>query len=102
MGGADFFLGSSFEWNWLPDRNLSVQVSQQVFTEHTASRFGLKDCNCVPLMTPYRSGCPTDSIPDPDPDNPDYPEYPDYPDLPKFKAAYQYIFGLITWLAIPT
>ena len=42
-------------------------------------------------MTPYRSGCPIDSIPDPDPDD---------PDLPKCKAAYQSICRSINWLSI--
>ena len=82
MKDVDFSLGSSFEWNHRPDGNLSVHVSQQAFSEHTASRFGLEDCNRVPLMIPYRSGCPIDSIPDPDPDD---------PDLPKRKASYQSI-----------
>ena len=44
-------------------------------------------------MTPYCSGLPIDSIPDPDPDN---------PDLLKHKAAYHSIYRLINWLAIPT
>ena len=93
MGDADFFLGSSFEWNRRPYGNLSVHVSQKEFSEHTAPRFGLKYCNWVPLVTPYFSGCPIDSIPDPDPDD---------PDLPKCKATYQSICGSINWLAILT
>ena len=86
MGDYDFFLGSSLECNRRPDRNLSVRVSQQSFAEHTAYCFGLKDCNRVPLMTPYHSGFPIDSIYDTDPDN------PDNPDLPKRKSTYQSIF----------
>ena len=58
MGDANFFLGSSFEWNRRPGGHLSVHVSQQAFVEHASSCFRIKDCNWVPLMTPYRSGCP--------------------------------------------
>ena len=91
MGDEDFFLGSSFEWNWHPDGNISVHVYQQNNSKHTASHFGLKYCNHAPLMTPYISGCPIDYIPDPDPDN---------PDLTKYKAAYQYIYESVNWLDI--
>ena len=91
MVNAEFFLVSSFECNRRPDVHLSVHVSQQAFSDHTASHFRLKDCNQVTLITPYRSGCPIDSIPDHDPDK---------PDLPKCKAAYQSICGLINWITI--
>ena len=70
-----------------------VHVFHQACTEDTASRFGLKDCNWVPHMTPYSSGCHIDSIPDPEPED---------PDLPKRKATYQSICGSMNWLAIST
>ena len=82
MGDANFFLVSSFKWNRRTNGHLSVHVYQQAFDEHTVSHFGLEDCNRVPLMTPYRSECPLDSIPNPNPDD---------PDLPKRKATYQSI-----------
>ena len=63
------------------------------FSDHTASRFFLKYCNRVPLMTTYRSGFPINSIPNLDPDN---------PNLPKRKATYQSICGSINWLSIST
>ena len=91
MGDADNFLRSSFKWNLRPDGNLSVHVSQQASAEHTASRFGLEGYNWVPLVTPYHSGCPIDSIPYLEPYN---------HDLTKRKASYQYICGSINWLAI--
>ena len=56
IGNVDFFLGSSFKWNWCPDVNISVHISQQSFAKNTTFCFSLKDCNRVPLMTPYRSG----------------------------------------------
>ena len=74
MGDANFSLGLSFEWNRRHDGHLSVHISQQEFYEHTAYLFGLEDCNRVPLMTPYRLGCPIDSIPDPDPEDPNLPK----------------------------
>ena len=55
MGDAEFFLESSFECNIRPNVHLLVHVSQQAFGEHTASHFGLEDCNRVPLMTTYYS-----------------------------------------------
>ena len=96
MGDTDFFLGSSLEWNHRPDGQLSAQVSQQVFTKHTASCFVLEDRNRVPLMTPYRLGCPIDSTPDPNPIDSNDPE------PPKRKSTYQSICGYINWLAIST
>ena len=93
MGDADFFPGSSFKCNRRPEGNLSVHVPKKQFTEHTTSRFSLKDCNCVALTTPYCSGCPIYSIPDPNPDD---------PDPPRHKDVYQSICGLINWLSILT
>ena len=93
MCDADFFLISSFKWNRSPDKKISVHVSQQAFSKHTASCFGLKDRNRVPLMNPYRLGYPIDSIPNPE---------PEYPDLPKCKDVYQSIYESINWLAIST
>ena len=93
MGNADFSLGSSYQWNCYSDGNLSVHVSQQVFTNHIISWFGLEACNHVPPMTPYRSGWPIDSTTDPDTDE---------PDLPKHKASYQSICISNNWLAILT
>ena len=93
MGDAYLFLRSSFKWNQSPDRHLSVHVYQQAFSGDTASLFGLKDCNGVTLMTPYRSGCPIDSISDSDPND---------PKLLKCKSTYQYIWVSINWIAIST
>ena len=93
MGDAEFFLGSSFEWNCRPDGNLSIHVSQQAFDKNTTSHFRLKDCNRVPLMNPYHSGCPIDSIPNTDPDG---------PYLLKCKAVYQSICKSIKLISILT
>ena len=96
MGDTNFFLGSSFECNCRTNGHLLFHVSQQSFSKYTASRFRLEDCNRVPLVTPYRLGCPIDSTPDPNPIDSNDPE------PPKRKSTYQSICGYINWLAIST
>ncbi|KAL7516707.1 hypothetical protein ACHAWX_001691 [Stephanocyclus meneghinianus] len=71
MGPVDWFLGPAFTWRCHEDGNLSVLLSQSVFTEYTAHRFAVNRIKPVPNTTPYRSGLPIDSIPNAPPNNPD-------------------------------
>ena len=93
MGDADLFLSTNFEFVRHSDGNLSVHLSQQAFVEHTAAQLRLKDCNHTPIITPYRPGCPIDSIL--------YPEKDD-PDLTCRTKEFQSLTGSINWLAVST
>lgn len=89
--GAEFFLGSSFEWSTQPDGHLSVYIHQKAFAEHTAAQCGLSKYNTSTYMRPYWSGLPINSITPPDPDNPNLPEH---------TKDYQSICISINWLAV--
>lgn len=93
MGPVDYFLGTAFTWKRHDDGHLSVLLSQSAFTEFTAHRFAVDRINPVPHMTPYRSGIPIDSIPNPPKDD---------PDQKRRTKIYQSIVGCINWLATCT
>eukprot|EP00804_Cyclotella_cryptica_P002399 CCRYP_004096-RA/>CCRYP_004096-RA protein AED:0.22 eAED:0.22 QI:0/0/0/1/0/0/3/0/917 len=93
MGPVDWFLGTAFTWKKDKDGNLSVFLSQSAFTEYTAHRFAIDRINPTPHMTPYRSGIPIDSIPNPPKGD---------PDLKRRTKIYQSIVGCINWLATCT
>jgi len=93
MGDVDYFPCTAFIWlRHDKDNPVSVHLTQTVFTEFSAHRFGV-DRMRVPNMTPYRSGISIDSIPSPDPSD---------PDLPRRTKVYQRIVGSINWLATGT
>jgi hypothetical protein len=93
MGPVDWFLGTAFTWKRHSDGHLSVLLSQSAFTEYTAHRFAVDRINPVPHMTPYRSGIPIDSIPNPPKGD---------PDQKRRTKIYQSIVGCINWLATCT
>ena len=93
MGDVDYFLGTAFQWTRLPEDHVSVHMTQTAFTEHTAHCFGVDNMNCIPNVTPYRSGLPIDSIANADPND---------PDLARQTKVYQGIVGSINWLATCT
>ena len=90
MVDLDYFLGTEFTWIHHKDVNISVHLCQSELTEFTAHRFLVQSVNKVPIMTPYRSGLPIDSIPPVDTLN---------PDLPRQRQVYQSIVGCINCLA---
>ena len=93
MGAVDYFLGTSFTWQHLPQGHLAVHLCQSAFTEFTAHRFGVTQYNRTPNMTPYRSGYPIDSI---------APQDADDPDLARRTKVYQGIIRSTNWLATCT
>jgi hypothetical protein len=93
MGDVDYFLGTAFTWMKHEDGHLSVHLCQSAFIEYLAHRFALTNFVPVPNMTPYRSGMPIDSIPNPDPKEPDFK---------RRRKIYQSIVGCINWLATCT
>ena len=63
MGTVNWFLGTYFEWPSHQDGALSVHLSQEAYAQHIAEKHHLSGLNYNPRATPYRSGCPIDSIP---------------------------------------
>ena len=63
MGTVNWFLGTHFEWSSHQDGALSVHLSQEAYAQHIVEKHRLSGLNYNPRATPYRSGCPVDSIP---------------------------------------
>jgi hypothetical protein len=63
MGEAEWFLGKKFFWSRTSDGNVHCQLSQEGYAATIVEEMGLSNANKTPLMTPYRSGFPIDTIP---------------------------------------
>ena len=63
MGDAEFFLGIKFDWVFSPDGHLDCRLSQEAYANVIVDAMGLADASVSPKMTPFRSGCPIDTIP---------------------------------------
>jgi hypothetical protein len=62
MGKVSWFLGCKYEWENLPNGNLTVSITQTVKAEDMIDTHGMKGCN--PVDSPYMSGYTIDKIPD--------------------------------------
>ena len=62
MGEVSWFLGCKYEWETLPDGNLTVSITQTARAEEMIEDHGLSDCN--PVRSPYKSGAHIDRVPD--------------------------------------
>jgi len=69
MGTVSHFLGIKFQWR-LTENNVKVHLSQEAFSENLIQQAGLSSESTTVTRTPYRSGCPVDSLPDFIPPNP--------------------------------
>ena len=63
MGEAEWFLGTKFDWSRTSDGNVHCRLSQEGYAATIVEEMGLSNANKTPLMTPYRSGFPIDTIP---------------------------------------
>ena len=91
MGAVSWFLGSSYEWHFLPNGKLTCHISQQAYTESLVEKFDMVDSN--PARSPYRSGLPIDRIPRDDV----------HPDNKKaLVKEYQSLMGGLIWLVTNT
>jgi hypothetical protein len=66
LGEAEWFLGMKFDWSHLNDGSVQCRISQEGYTATIAREMGLTTANKNPLMTPFRSGLPVDTIPSED------------------------------------
>ncbi len=93
MGQVSHFLGIEFSWLYHPDGELTVNLTQQSFAETLIDSFGFGSLNTSTYLSPYRSGCPIDSIP--------------HEDMPtdrrdSLRLQYQSLVGSLNWLAHTT
>ena len=61
MGTVEWFCGTHFNWK-VSDTEVSVHLNQSGFARNLVESFNFQDRNLTPSATPYRSGCPIDSI----------------------------------------
>jgi hypothetical protein len=93
MGKVSHFLGIEFTWYHKDDGNISVNLTQQSFTETLLESLGCSFASCSSFTSPYRSGLSIDSIP-----------MVDMPtsDRNKLRLQYQSIVGSLNWLVHTT
>jgi hypothetical protein len=53
MGQVSHFLGIEFTWHHLPDGHVSVNLTQQSFTENLLDSLGYSSTNTSTFTTPY-------------------------------------------------
>ena len=92
MGQVTHFLGHKFTWKQYNDEQnnpqLQLHLSQQAFAEQLVADAGLSDASHQP-KTPYRSGFPVDSIPEPITTK----------DTPNLRDNLRSFVGSLNWLA---
>jgi hypothetical protein len=62
MGDAEWYLGMKFDWNHSSDGSVSCRISQEGYAAAIVEDMGLSHVNKSPLMTPFCSGLPIDTI----------------------------------------
>ncbi len=63
LGDAEWYIGIKFDWHRFPDGTVSCRLSQEGYAAAIVEEMGLSSANKSPLMTPFRSGLPVDTIP---------------------------------------
>ena len=95
MGTVNWFLGTHFEWADHSNGALSVHLSQKAFAQNLVERHRLNTVNFNPSSSPYRSGCPIDSLEAAEVNEKD-------PSFVRLRRAYQSLVGGLNWLATNT
>jgi len=95
MGQVSHFLGIKFTWHRHDNGYLSVNLTQQSFTENLLETLGLlsNSTSTSTFTTPYRLGLSIDTIP-----TIDMPA----PERDKLRLQYQSLIGSLNWLAHTT
>jgi len=93
MGQVTHFLGTEFTWYHHGDGNVSVNLTQQWFTENLLDSNGYSSDTMSTLTSPYRSGLSIDTIPTIE---------MTVPDCDKLRLQYQSLVGSLNWLAHTT
>jgi hypothetical protein len=93
MGQVSHFLGIEFTWHHHVDGNVSVNLTQQSFTESLLDSLGFPTDQTSTFTTPYRSGMSIDSIPS---------SNMSASDRDHLRLQYQSLVGSLNWLSITT
>lgn len=62
MGDAEWYVGMKFDWKTLPDGSVNCCISQEGYAAAIVEEMGIFTANKTPLVTPFRSGLPVDTI----------------------------------------
>jgi hypothetical protein len=62
LGDAEWYLGMKFDWSTLSDGSVNCRISQEGYAAGIIEEMGLSQANRSPLMTPYHSRLPVDTI----------------------------------------
>jgi hypothetical protein len=93
MGQVSYFLGIEFTWHNHPDGNVSVNLTQQSFTENLLDILGYSSSTTSTFTTPYQAGLSIDSIPT---------ILMTSIEHDKLRLQYQSLVGSLNWLAHTT
>jgi hypothetical protein len=89
-GQIGYFLGINFTCTRHNDDTVTIHLGQEAFIENLCQIAHLDGDHVTPVQTPYRSGCPVDTIPTSTQEN------------PKLTHTMQVLLGCLTWLSIST
>jgi deoxyuridine 5'-triphosphate nucleotidohydrolase len=92
-GQIGYFLGINFTCQKHEDSSVSIHLGQEAFIENLCQIAGLDNDHVNPVKTPYRSGCPVDSI---------KPKATSEENQSKLTHKMQVLLGCLTWLSIST
>jgi len=63
LGDAEWYIGIKFDWHRFLDGTITCRLSQEGYASAIVEEMGLSSANKCPMMTPFRSGFPIDTIP---------------------------------------
>jgi dUTPase len=92
-GQIGYFLGINFTCTRHADGEVTIHLGQEAFIENLCQISNLDNPHTAPVRTPYRSGCPVDSIP-----STTLPPH----EQAKLTHKMQVLLGCLTWLSIST
>jgi len=93
LGEAEWFLGMKFDWVHSSNGSIQCRISQEGNAAAIVDEMGLSQANKSPLMTPFHSGFPVDTIPLVDMSS---------EDCAPLTAKMQSWLGVINWLQMCT
>ena len=93
MGQVTHFLGIRYQWRQTNDDHLHVHLSQEAFSDNLVAQAHLQTLSATTNPSPYRSGCPVDSLPR---------EFITVEEKVKLEAQLRSYVGSLLWLSQAT